>query len=227
MKVVNIGSCRQKSLNKYFTVFNLNEIISYPHYSKEILEVITFCLNGNLTPQETLYMFRTPLLQKKPILLNDNIKKTFLEGDIYVIEIASLKTYEYNGRYLHHIATDTATDINVRNNITSRIQTYEEIENDIVKIKSLLNKPLVVVGHLVTYNKGLRFNLSEQLKYICNKHNILFINPVNELIENNINLNNCFVNEPILAHYTEYGEKEIGKIYLKKIKNYFETNKNG
>jgi len=224
MKIVNIGSCRQKSLNNYFVVFNVNELISYPHYSKEILEVINFCLYGNLTPDETLYMFRSPLLQKKPILINNNIKNTFLEGDVYVIEIACNKTYEYNNRYLHHIAIDTAADTNVKTNIINRIQTYEEIEEDIIKIKKLLNKPLVIVGHLVTYNKGPRFLLSEQLSSICDKHNILFINPVNELKKNNINLNKCFVPEPILAHYTDYGEKEMGKIYFKKIKNYIDKN---
>jgi len=219
MRVINLGSCRQDSLDKYFETFHVNKKISYAHYSKEVLEVIKFCKFGNISPDETLYMFRSAMLNKEPIIYRDLLTQNFNMGDIFVIEIASNKTYEYNNRYLHHIAIDTAENEDVRNNIINRIQTKEEIEEDIIEIKNILKKPLVIISHIVTFQEGSRFELSEWLKDICNRNNIVFINPVEELENRNIDLQNTFIQEDKLAHYSEYGHNEIGKIYHDIISN--------
>lgn len=49
MKITVLGSCRQYSLREDYSVTNIQEDISYPHYTKEILQVINFCKFGNLS----------------------------------------------------------------------------------------------------------------------------------------------------------------------------------
>jgi hypothetical protein len=212
-RVINLGSCRQDSLSKKFITMDVNKLISYPHSTKEILEVINFCKSGNLSDNETLYMFRTSLLNKKPLVFTYNLSKNFNIGDVYVLEITTNKLYVYNDKYLHHIAIDTALDENVRNNIKIIFQTKDEIEEDIIKIKEILGKPIVIISHLITQNKGRRYELSEWLRQICKKHSITYINPVEEFVKNNISLKNSFVREDKLAHYSEYGHNQISNIY--------------
>lgn len=102
----------------------------------------------------------------------------------------------------------------MRDKITSRIQTNEEIENDIIEIKTLLKKPLVILSHLVIFNNGsTRYLLSIFLEEICEKHCITYINLVKELIKNNCHITKYFAKEDKLFHYTDYGNKEICKIY--------------
>jgi len=45
MKLTILGSCRQDSLYSYFDVTNIKEKLTYPHYSKEIIQAIEFCKN--------------------------------------------------------------------------------------------------------------------------------------------------------------------------------------
>ena len=87
----------------------------------------------------------------------------------------------YNNLYLHHIAYDQphrAVSANVKNNITVLDQDKLEIESDILEIKKELNKPFIIISHMVTYNTGARYDLSLWLEEICKKHNISFINPI-------------------------------------------------
>jgi hypothetical protein len=178
MKITVLGSCRQYSLKKYFNITNIQEEISYPHYSKEILQVINFCKFGNLTPDETLYTFRTPILTNTPIIHNEELKNFFDSSDLYVIEIASKISYKYDNKYVHHIASEDKYNTSIKNNIIKYIQTKDEIEEDILKIKELLNKPIIIISHLVTHDSGDRYLLKCWLEEICYKYNILFIDPV-------------------------------------------------
>ena len=47
----------------------------------------------------------------------------------------------------------------------------KEIENDIISIKNELDKPFIIVSHLVTRNHGDRYLLSIWLEEICLKYN--------------------------------------------------------
>ena len=69
MKITIFGSCRQHSLYSIpgIEVTGIQENISYPHYTKEILEVIKFCKEGHVLPEETLNTFRTPALLNKKL----------------------------------------------------------------------------------------------------------------------------------------------------------------
>jgi hypothetical protein len=209
-----LGSCRQQSLYCNYSVSSIQQAISYPHYTKEILEMIRFCKNGHLTPDETLFTFRTPILTKTPLYFNHNIKNDFENSDIFVIEIASKIAYEYKGIYVHHIATDTKYNLPIKNEIVIRTQTKNEIEEDILEIiKLLLGKKIIIVGHLVTYEKGERYNLVLWLEEICKKYNILFIDPIKEIKKRQYDIEKIFLNEPTLAHYNDYGNALIKGVY--------------
>jgi hypothetical protein len=217
MKITVLGSCRQYSIRKDYHVTSIQENLSYPHYTKEMLEVIKYCKFNHLTPEQTKYTFRTPILNKCPDAYQKSYQKEFEETDLFVLEIASKLCYEYNGIYTHHIASEPEYNTSIKDDIKIRKQDDDEIENDILEIKSLLNKPILIVSHLVTYDKGERYNLAELLEKLCSKYNIPFINPIKEFKKRNISMDDLFHIEKVLAHYNQKGEEEIRKIYKETI----------
>ena len=60
-----LGSCRQDSLYKKYRITSIKNNLSYPHYSKEVLQVLNYCMFDNLKPAETM-IFRTPILRNIP-----------------------------------------------------------------------------------------------------------------------------------------------------------------
>ena len=72
---------------------------------------------------------------------------------------------------------------------------------------------MIIVSHLVTLDSGDRYLLRSWLKDICNKHNIVFIDPIEELKKKCTNIDDLFVKEDILAHYNQDGHNEIKQIY--------------
>lgn len=217
MKITVLGSCRQHSLRNIYNVTSIQEAISYPHYTKEILEVINFCKYGSLKPEETLYTLRTAILNNKQIYFNEILKEEFESSDIFILEIASKKKYKYNNRNVHHIVTEENHNKlipdEIKNNIEIIEQDKNEIEEDIIDIKNLLNKPLIIISHLVTKNIGERYNLKIWLEEICKKHNIIFIDPIKELQKKKYNIDELFNKENILAHYNDLGHLKILDIY--------------
>ena len=229
MNITILGSCRQNSIGTLYNITNIKENISYTHNTKEMLEVIKFCKYGNISPDETKYIFRTPMKDNRqdkpnnpPIIWNEQIKSDFETSDLFMLEITSIKIYEYNGHYLHHIASDPLYDISIRDKIITNIQTKEEVESDILQIKSELNgKPMLIISHMCTENEGSRFMLVEWLQSICLAHNISFLNPIDELIKQNYDINQLTLPEEKLAHYTDYGHTVIQGIYKQKIDDIF------
>ena len=71
-KCTVLGSCRQAFMNNSF----IQPDISYPHYTKEILQLIKYCKYGEtvVKQNETKYTFRTPILHNKELEYSD---KTF------------------------------------------------------------------------------------------------------------------------------------------------------
>jgi hypothetical protein len=211
--VTVFGSCRQQPINKVFRETCIREKLSFPHYSKEILEVIKYCKYNHIHKNETKYIFRSPILQKSEINDYNIFKNEFYNSHVFLIEIASLLQYKYKDFFVHHIATEDQYNVEIRKEIQISQQVKEELEDDILEIKKQLNKPFIIVTHLVTKNTGNRFLLSSWLEEFGNKYNFPVINPVKEFIKRNISLDNLFQKEEILAHYTLQGEEEISKIY--------------
>ena len=78
---------------------------------------------------------------------------------------------------------------------------------------------MIIVSHLVTYERGERYVLSQWLEEICLKYNIMFINPVRELKARGYDISKAF--EKDINHYTKYGHQMIKEVYddfIKKLK---------
>ena len=218
MNITILGSCRQESLYDKYNVNRIRNDISYTHSTKEMLEVIKFCKYGNVSPEETLHTFRTPIMNKQSIV-PDEYKYEFEKTDIFILEIASRKTYEYNNIYLHHIIYDDDRYINndIKDKIRINKQTDEEIEEDIIQIKNELHKPIIIVSHIVQ-DAGERYNLAFLLENICKKHEILFINPVNEIAKRGHDINSLIEYETVNTkqvwnHYNPSGRTIVQSIY--------------
>lgn len=216
MKLTILGSCRQDSLYSAGYICScVHTDISFPHYSKDILEVIKFCKYGHLTKEQTLFTFMLAIQNKKPIIFNEELKRDFESSDVFFVEIASKIAYQYGNIYVHHIAAQPMYKVSIIDKIIQRKQDKNEIEEDLISIKKELNGKLVVVCHIVTYERGERYELSQWLEELCAKHSILFINPVREL-----KLKGCDIDkavekgEPVIHHYTEYGHKMIKDVYI-------------
>lgn len=207
-----LGSCRQHSIKKKYDVTDIQEELSYPHYTKEVLEVIKFLKYRHIHPENEKFIFRTPILEKKAVNYA-NLHEQFLNTKLFVLEIASKIKYTLKGCNVHHIANELNYDVPFRNEIVTEIQDKNEIENDILKIREELNKPFIIISHINTRNYGERYILTCWLEEICSNHNIPFINPIKELSKRNVNITHLFIPEKSLAHYTDYGHSEILKVY--------------
>lgn len=219
-----LGSCRQDSLKSKYNVTEIKESLTYPHYTKEIIQCIEFCKGmSHISPEHTKYCFRTGLLKNQEMNHND-FKSSFEKTDLFVIEIASRISYEWNGMFMHHIAKEEKYRFSDRYSIKIRDLTDEEIEQDLIKIRELLYpKPFIVVSHISTYTKGKRYELVELLYTLCDNMNIPFINPAVYL--QHINSEVVFVKEDVLAHYTDYGHSLILEIYNKFINDVLSNEK--
>jgi FkbM family methyltransferase len=198
---------------------NLNNLISYTHSTKEVLQFIHF-LKEDITmppPYNTL-CFRTGINENIDIGINNHYKYKFENSKIFIIEICSRKKYIHNNYLLHHTCVDKRfsffnnTPKEILDSYTIETQSDEEIENDILEIQKILYpRKVVIVSH---YNSKLNGEYIESrnelvclLEKICIKHNISFINPREVLAE--------YTQEQVmtddLAHYTEFGGSEFGK----------------
>ena len=220
MKITILGSCRQDSIYDIFPVTSIRNNLTYPHYTKEIIEVIEFCSKKKTYPEvDTTYIFRSGILDRK--VMNPNLFfKEFNETDLFVLEICSRKAYTYNGYYVHHILSEPKYEFTDIQNIEVYHQTDEEIEEDILKIRELLSpKPFFIVGHICTYSHGSRYELIQLLKKLCEKYNIPFFDTMEEL--KGYNTNSLYEKESKLSHYTQYGHSVVREKYKDFIDNYY------
>ena len=132
--VTILGSCRQDSLYNNHNVTSIKNEISFPHYTKETLEVIKFCKYCSLTPYETTRVLRSAILSNNPIWNNNKINNELNITDVFFIEIASRKKYIYKNKHVHHILYDNNM-YNCKDEIQLIEQTDDEIEKDILEIK--------------------------------------------------------------------------------------------
>ena len=218
IKVNIFGTCRVSFLYRMYNASIINRDISHTTTTKEMLEVIKFCKYGHLTPEQTLYSFMWPIQDKKPRYFTEELKKDFETSNVSFLEISSKTVYQYNdiyiSRYIHY--PDYNRDLkNIEKFVTKRMQEKDEIEQDIVNLIKELGNKIVIVSHMVTYERGERYRLATWLEEICLKYNILFINPIREIKNRGHNLENCLEKgEPVVGHYSkDYGEKAIMNIY--------------
>lgn len=213
MSITLFGSCR---LNKIHNHNNLNNLVSYTHSTKEVIQLIHF-LKGeiNIPNPYNKFCFRTGILDNKFIDYMP-YNQLFNDTDIFIIELCSNKKYIFNGFYLHHLSVDKRdsytnnTSHEILHNFILEKQSDEEIENDILEIQKLLYpKKIIIVSH---YNSKLndeyihaRNHLINLLDCICKKHDIPFVNPT--IVLSNYTQEQVMTND--LGHYTNFGINEF------------------
>ena len=213
--VTVFGSCRQDSISKHFKTTPIRDGLTYPHYSKEIIQAINYVKSNGIISPKHPGVFRNiqiGLPVKSPRTLN----KWFNKTDVFVVEIASRISYEFDGDYFHHVAYDEPLGPNgprvpgVR--IVSRVQSDDEIRKDMATIKSLLEpKPVIFVTHFCTYTEGSRSRLrdliieqAQALKSTSFDPSQMLLNyPLNELVEE----------EPVISHFSSFGHELLAGRY--------------
>jgi len=206
-----LGSCRQETIKQLYTCTDLHEETSWPNYTKEILQIINYAKLGNIEQHDADYIFRKCIL-KYGNLDKTKINNLFNSTDIFVCEIASRLSYEYNGFYLHHIAKESAYgNPKIINDIVVRQMTNKEIYNDIIKIKEeLYPKKLIIITHFHTYD-GKRRELANFIYNTCVKLNIPCIDP--SILLQQYTIEQLFCEEASLNHYTPFGHSQVKILY--------------
>jgi hypothetical protein len=221
MKVTILGSCRQDSLYRRYDVTSIKNLLSFPHYSREVLEVIAY-LKGtaDAAPDaESRWLFRTCILTGKalPAAL---FRPEFDATELFVVEIASRIAYVWNGRYVHHILTEPKYGFPRIADIAVRDLTDEEIEADLVRIRDLLQpRKLMIVSHISTRKAGKRHELVEHLRRSCANHRIPFFDPMTYLQGHDPS--RIFEIPKDAFHYTPEGHEVIGEAYGRFIDSQF------
>lgn len=222
MKITIFGSCRQQALQKYYSTTSIQESLTYPHYTKEIIQAIEYCKGiSKISQDDTKYCFRTAILNKSVINNQPQLQQEFIDTDVFVVEIASRISYEYKSNYVHHILAEEQYGIKNKQDILQRDLTDEEIEEDLCKIKELLYpKKVLIVSHIYTRESGKRYDLIKLLENLCLKHDLPFLSPSEYLCQET----DVYLEEKILAHFTEKGYGIMSMIYKNSIEDLFKTN---
>jgi hypothetical protein len=212
MYITIFGSCRQNSLFDLYTVSNIRENLTYPHYSKEIVQAVEFCKGISNVPSDlTQYAFRTGILENKTLSSID-FKREYEQSDLFVVEIASRICYKYKGVYVHHILTEPEYGFKDIDNIEITNSFDEDIEQDLLRLKELFHpKPFIVSTHIYTYKSGKRYEFVKLLTTLCKKHHIPLFDPYEQTKEHD--QSTLYENGSVLHHYNKNGHKIIGKKY--------------
>lgn len=215
MRVSIFGSCRQDSIIKNFKVTQIRDGLTYPHYTKEVIQAINYIKSKGTIRPKNLAVFRNTQLGKK-ILSIKSLHKQFEKTDMFVVEIASRISYEFEGDYYHHEIHDNPklnSDLSFGElSIEKRIQTDYEIQEDMKTIKNLLApKPVLFVTHFCSYNSGQRAELRDLIVSEAGKLGLRVFDPSN--LMNNYSLSSLTINELVVNHFSKFAHEILAGRY--------------
>jgi hypothetical protein len=208
------GCCRQDSIYKHFKVTDVRNGLTYPHFSKEVIQAIEYCKYLNTDIPE--WAFRNPQINLK-LRRKKSLMRDFNRTDIFIVEIASLLEYKHNGFYLHHEIYDNPSQLRkngwpTKDQIETREQSLEELRKDLQKIVDLLGERRIIFAcHISTRESGKRATLISEISKFCRDRNIECFVPSDIL--NFYNASDIFVEEPVLSHFTDFGHQIAGFRY--------------
>ena len=213
--VTVLGSCRQDSISRHFKTTPIRDGLTYPHYTKEIIQEINYVKSKGIISPKHLGVFRN-IQMGFPVKSLRTLNKWFYKTDVFVVEIASRISYEFDGDYFHHVAYDEPLGPNGPRisgvEIVARVQSDDEIRKDMETIKSLLApKPVVFVTHFCSYTDGSRAKLRdlviEQAHALqCasfDPSQMLAVYPLDQLVEQ----------EPVISHFSSFGHEVLSGRY--------------
>lgn len=213
-KVTIFGCCRQDSIYKYFDVTGVRNGLTYPHYSKEVIQAIEYCKFADSAVPE--WAFRNPQINLK-LKSKRSLMKEFSSTDVFIVEIASRLEYKYKDAYLHHEIFDNPArelkkDWPSKSQISVREQSLEELRQDLEKIVDLLEgKEVIFACHISTRDYGKRASLVSEIRNFCEKRQIKCFVP-SDLLKF-YEERDIFVDELVLSHFTDLGHRIAGYRY--------------
>ena len=215
IKVSIFGSCRQDSIARNFKVTQIRDGLTYPHYTKEIIQAINYVKSKGRICPKNLAVFRNIQLGRK-LLSKNSLYKQFNATDLFVVEIASRISYEFDGDYYHHVIHDNSevnSDLRFgKLQVRKRIQTDIEIQADMQTIKNLLApKPVLFVTHFCTYESGERAKLRNLIVSEAMKMGSRVFDPSSLL--RNYPLKRLTIEEPIVNHFSEFAHEVLSGRY--------------
>lgn len=215
-RVSILGSCRQDSIYKYFRVSRIRDGLTYPHYTKEIIQTIKYCINPDFAEDLPNWVFRNTIIGTQTIQWK-KINKDFRKTDVFVIEVASLLEYKYRGLYLHHEIYDGKRSLKSlgseewpgKDKIEVREQPLEELNSDLEEIMTLLkSKKVIFVSHFRTKDIGKRAELSNALISFCKSKSIPYFDP-SDLLKF-YEQKSIVLDEAVISHFTNFGHEIVG-----------------
>ncbi len=210
-QVTIFGSCRQDSVYRYFKVTNIRNGLTYPHYSKEVIQAINYCKNREFGVPPIAFR-NTQIFTK--LASRRSLKRSFEKTDIFIVEIASMLEYRYQGSFLHHeIYDNSMLHQNFPGFNLSNVERYEqssfELKTDLETIVELLKgKEIIFACHFNTRETGRRAELESIILEFCQERQIVTFTP-KELLDFYTE-KEIFVNEKVLSHFTEFGHRIAG-----------------
>jgi hypothetical protein len=217
--VTVFGSCRQDSVYKDFDVTSIRDGLTYPHYTKEIIQAIKFCNGSSPDSLLTAGVFRNTLLGLNTSS-RKKLSKDFRRTDVFLVEIASSLVYKSQGLYFHHIAKDFTDDLNFNKSIQDLElpaievcrQSTEEIEHDMDEIVALLHpKAVLFISHFSTKGEGVRADLAKVIREYSALRGFRFFDPT--VLLENYELKDLVIEEPVISHFSEFGHKILSYRY--------------
>lgn len=217
LTISTFGCCRQDSLSEIARTTGIRDGLTYPHNTKEIIQAIQYCQGSSDFPG---FAFRNFQLGAK-LASQARLRKWFDATDLFVVEISSRNVFESEGVVLHHVALEERQHIPTRLEHqvpipTKRIQSDQEISDDIEQIVSLLGGPakVLLVTHFSTY-QGARSELAAFIEATAQRLGVECFNPSSLLAQ--WTSEDLFVSENVLAHYTPKGHQIAGNRYRRHI----------
>lgn len=208
------GSSRQASIKENFRTTTIRAEIGDTPSTKEIIQAIE-CCKGIIKP-DTKRCFQSGILRNKEINTSV-VQEAFQRTDLFVVEIASRNVYEWNGMYVHKSLTEEKYGVT---NIQMRSLSDDEIEEDLQKIKELLEpKKILIVSHIHIRDTGERVELIELLERLCLKYDLPFLSPSDYLHAEK----DVYKKEAVLANFTKHGYDLMGRVYKRVIEDLFKT----
>ena len=215
-RVSILGSCRQDSIYRYFKVSRIRDGLTYPHYTKEIIQTIKYCIDPDFAKDLPNWVFRNTIIGAK-IIEWKKINKDFRKTDIFVIEVASLLEYKYQGLYLHHEIYDGKRSVESlgnkkwpgKNEVEVREQSLDELTSDLEEITRLLtSKRVIFVSHFRTKDIGKRAELSNAIISFCKSKSIPYFDP-SDLLKF-YEQKSIVEDEAVISHFTNFGHEIVG-----------------
>ena len=229
------GCCRQDSISKIFLETSIKESLSYPHSTKEVLQVLDY-LNDESNILNQPFAFRTPQISGR-LPNRRHLAREWSATTVVVIEISSQKYYSLNGIHFHHEAFDNSTQLSKNaqdyfksqqldgNSLRENHMEIDELLQDLEEIVARIGKrTIILTTNFVTRNNGKRHQLHNLLEEFAKRRKIKFVET--KTLFDYWKIQDFLVEEPVLAHLTDLGHQIMSGRYKEAIRSSLDKSSN-